>query len=113
MIELGQLEARHGDFDSHHLRIFAVSMDGLEDSTKTQNQFPHVVVVSDSNHGLANAVGTVAPQQGPGGVETNAPTTILVDRHGDVRWLFRPDRFLERLSPDEVLTAAAKHLQAN
>jgi hypothetical protein len=27
-----------------------------------------------------------------------------------VQWVFRPDRFLERLSPDQVLEAVDKHL---
>ena len=33
----------------------------------------------------------------------NVPTTILVDRHGTVRWLYRSPEVLARLSPDDVL----------
>ena len=101
MIELGQLEARHQDFDSRHARIVAVSMDGLDDSRKTQDKFPHLVIVSDEKEGLAKAAGTLAPQHSPTGGDTNAPTTILIDRRGEVRHAKRPDRFLERFSPDE------------
>ncbi len=47
MIELGQLEGRHQDFDSRNVRVVAVSLDGLDDSRKTQDKFPHLVIVSD------------------------------------------------------------------
>ena len=113
MIELGQLEARHQDFDSRHVRVVAVSLDGLDDSAKTQSKFPHLVIVSDKNEGLAKAASTLAPQHSPEGGDTNAPTTVLVDRRGEVRWVFRPDRFIERLSPDELLKEVDKHLGAS
>ena len=35
----------------------------------------------------------------------------LVDGSGNVRWLFRSDRFLERLSPDQLLAAIAAPLR--
>ena len=106
MIELGQLEARHQDFDARHVRVVAVSMDGPEDSRWMQDQFPHLVIVSDKDEGLAKAAGTLAPQRSKDGGDTNAPTTIFIDRRGEVRQVKRPDRFLERFSPDEVLAAA-------
>jgi hypothetical protein len=37
---------------------------------------------------------------------------VLVDRQGTVRWTFRPERFLDRLSPDELLAAIDQHLPA-
>ncbi|HKI35863.1 MAG TPA: redoxin domain-containing protein [Gemmataceae bacterium] len=112
MIELGQLEARHQDFDSRHVRVVAVSLDGLDGSTKTQNKFPHLVVVSDKKKSLAMAAELIAPQHSPAGGDTVAPTTVLIDRRGEVRWLFRPDRFIERLSPDQVLEAVDEQLPA-
>jgi hypothetical protein len=36
--------------------------------------------------------------------------TILVGGQGTVRWLFRPGRFLERLSPAQLLAAIDEHL---
>ena len=39
------------------------------------------------------------------------PTTFLVDGSGNVRWLFRPERFLVRLSPAELLAAVDANLQ--
>src|SRR5947208_8176721 len=112
MIELGQLEARHQDFESRHVRVVAVSLDGLDDSTKTQKKFPHLVVVSDEKEGLARAAAVLAPQHSPTGGDTTAPTTILIDRHGEVRRVMRPDRFLERFSPDQVLAEVDNRLRA-
>ena len=114
MIELGQLEARHQDFDSRHGRVVAVSMDGLDDSRKTQDKFPHLVIVSDEKEGLAKAAGTLATgQRGHDGGDTNAPTTVYIDRRGEVRQVKRPDRFVERFSPDEVLAAAKENFPGN
>jgi peroxiredoxin len=113
MIELGQLEARHQDFDSRHVRVVAVSMDGLDDSRKTQDKFPHLVIVSDEKEGLARAAGTLAPQHSKDGGDTNAPTTILMDRRGEVRDVMRKDRFLERFTPDQVLAEVDKHLRTD
>ncbi len=112
MIELGQLEARHQDFESRNVRVVAVSMDGLDDSTKTQTKFPHLVIVSDEKEGLAKAAGTLAPgQHSETGGDTNAPTTFFIDRRGEVRGVMRPDRFIRRFSPDEVLAAAKDHFR--
>ena len=49
------------------------------------------------------------PGKGPHGADTNAPTTFFVDGAGTVRWVFRPERFISRLSPDELLTAMDQH----
>jgi peroxiredoxin len=40
---------------------------------------------------------------GRDGSDTNAPTTFLIDGQGKVQWFFRPDRFIERISADELL----------
>ena len=111
MVELGQLEARHADFDNKNVRIVAVSQDNLEDSKKTQEACPHLQIVSDANASIANALELKDKvHHGPKGEDTNAPTTILVDRDGTVRWVYRADRFMVRLSPDELLKAVDQHL---
>jgi peroxiredoxin len=109
MIELGQLEARHEDFDKRNARVVAVSLDNLKESALTQKQFPDLIIVSDEDKGLANAVQLIAPQQSPTGGETVAPTTVLIDRGGVVRWVSRKGNFLERPAPDEVLAALDQH----
>ena len=103
MIELGQLEAHHDEFAKRHTRVVAVSVDGLDDSKKTKHDFPHLVVVADSDHKLVDAVEVLHAGAGEHGEDVAAPTTILVDKHGVVRALFRPTNVGSRLSASEVL----------
>lgn len=105
MVELGELEMHHADFASRKLRVVAVSADDLPLSAQTQEKFPHLAIASDPEQKMASAFGVIHKHQGPGGTDTNAPTTFLVDGAGKVRWLFRPDNFFVRLSPDQLLTA--------
>ncbi len=109
MIELGQLEARHEDFAGRNVRIVVSSLEAPGDAAQTQRDFPHLLVLADEGRGLSAAADLVHPHSGPNEIDTSAPTTILVDRQGSVRWLFRPDRVLRRLSPDELLAAVDRH----
>jgi peroxiredoxin len=108
MVELGKLEAKHEQFDQRGVRIVAVSLDDLKNSAETQAKFPHLTIISDQDRGLANVAQVVGPHHGPDG-ETLSPTTILVDRHGQVKWLFRPELYINRLTPDELLAAVKDH----
>src|SRR5262245_62049922 len=108
MIELGQLEAHHGEFAKRHTRVVAVSVDDLEDSKKTKENVPHLVVVADTDHKLVNAVQVQYGSES--GKDVAAPTTILVDKHGVVRALHRPTNVASRLSPSEVLAMVDKDL---
>src|SRR5262245_7652022 len=111
MLELGELEKHHKEFDDRNVRIISVSPDNLEDSKKTQDAFPHLQVISDADLNIADALAIRDKKnKGEHGQETNAPTTILVDKTGTVRWVYRADRFLTRLSPGEVLAAVDQHL---
>jgi len=101
MIELGQLEAHHDEFAKRHTRVVAVSVDDLEDSKKTKQDAPHLVIVADTGHELVNAVQVQYGSER--GKDVAAPTTILVDKHGVVRALFRPTNVASRLSAGEVL----------
>ena len=103
MIELGQLEATHEEFAKRKARVVAVSLDDQETSKQTQAAFPHLVIVADSDRKLSEAVAVI--YAAPGGGDTTAPTTIIVDGAGIVRWTYRPDRFLVRLTPEEALAA--------
>src|SRR5437870_2781440 len=103
MIELGQLEAHHDEFAKRHTRVVAVSVDGLDDSKKTQQDFPQLTVVADHDHKLIDAAAVLHN-------DVAAPTTILVDQHGVVRALFRPTNVASRLSASEVLAAVDKKL---
>ena len=112
MIELGQLEAHHDEFAKRHTRVVAVSVDGLDDSRKTQQDFPHLTVVADHDHKLVDAIAVLHPGAGEHGEDVAVPTTILVDKHGDVRFLFRPTNVASRMSASEVLAAVDKDLAA-
>ena len=111
MIELGQLEEHHQEFEQRNVKTVAISLEDQEDSRQTQSQFPHLLIVSDAERKLSNAIEVIHPKSAPDGGDTSAPTTILVDGNGQVRWLYRPDRFLRRLSPAEVLAAVDQYLK--
>jgi alkyl hydroperoxide reductase subunit AhpC len=105
MLELGELERRHEDFARRNWRVVVVSVERPNEAKQTQADFPHLLVVADHERGLSDAVGLIHSHSGPGGSDTSAPTTILIDRQGVVRWLYRPPSAISRLSPDEVLQA--------
>ena len=105
MIELGQLEQRHKDFARRDTRVIVVSMEGTEDAKKTQADFPHLIVLADDGRGLSDAAQLVHQGAAPDGKDADAPTTIIVDRRGMVRWVYRPRAVIGRLSPDDVLQA--------
>ena len=105
MIELGQLERRHEDFARRNTRVIAVSVEGPDDARKTQADFPHLFVLADQGRGLSESAQLIHSRAAPDGSDADAPTTILVDRHGTVRWLYRSPEVVARLSPDDVLQA--------
>jgi peroxiredoxin len=103
MIELGQLEKHHAEFDANGVRIVAVSLDDVPESLETQNKFPHLTILSDRDQSLARAADVIGPHHSPRGEITVSPTTVLLDKSGEVRWLFRPDRYTTRLAPQDLL----------
>ena len=111
MTELVQLERRHEDFPKRNAGVIVVSLDGPDDTRKTQADFPHLTVVSDEGRGLSEAAGLIHPHAAPDGGDVDAPTTMLVDRRGTVRWLYRSPSVIARLSPDDVLQAIDQNMQ--
>ena len=83
--------------------MVVISDDDLETARITQADFPHFAVVSDADQNIAKSMEVIHPGAGRDGSDTNAPTTFLVDGHGQVKWFLRPDRYIERLSADELL----------
>ena len=112
MIELGQLERRHADFEQRDTRVVVVSMDGPDDARRTQEDFPHLLVLADNGRGLSGPAGLIDPGAAPDGGDVDRPTTVLVDRGGTVRWVYRSPSVIARLSPDEVLQGIDEHLAA-
>ena len=111
MTELVQLERRHDDFPRMNARVVVVSVEGLDDVRKTQADFPHLTVLSDQARSLSDAAELIHPHAAPDGGDADVPTTILVDRQGTVRWLYRSPVVIARLSPDEVLRAIDEHIR--
>ena len=60
---------------------------------------------------MAKMFDVLGPNHGPDGNLTMSPTTLLIDKTGIVQWIYRAERFIERLSPDNLLEAAIKHLK--
>jgi peroxiredoxin len=112
MVELGELEAHHEDFANRHTRVVVVSLEDQDAAKKTQKDFPHLVVVADSKGQLISAAEVLHPRAGPGGEDVAAPTTILIDRQGRARSLFRPRQVIRRLSANEVLAVVDSELPA-
>ncbi len=112
MIELGELEAKHEEFAKRKTRVVVASIEDQETAKKTQADFPHLVVVADADRKLIEALAVLHPGTHPDGSDTAAPTTFLIDGKGTVRWIYRADRFLVRLSPAEVLAAVDEKMPA-
>lgn len=110
MVELGKLEEHHADLEKRKVRLIAVSADDLDLAKKTQERFPHLSIASDPEQKMAKAFAVLHEHMGPGGSDTNAPTTFLIDGAGKVRWFFRPDTVFVRLPPDQLLAAIDREL---
>jgi peroxiredoxin len=110
MIELVQLERRYQEFPKRNTQVVVASVEGLDDARKTQADFPHVVVLADQAGTLSRAAGLIHPRAGPDGSDVDAPTTILVDRDGTVRWLYRSPAVNARPSPDDILQAIERNI---
>ena len=111
MTELVQLERRHEEFTKRNVRVLVVSVEGLDLAAKTKANFPHLAVASDEALGITQAAGLIHKGAGPEGQDIDTPTTILIDRTGVVRWIYRSPSVIERLSPDELLGLIDQHLR--
>jgi peroxiredoxin len=110
IFELVGLDGLSPELQNRQVRIIAISHDDYEETQGSQNSFPHLAFVADSAGKMARALAVDCPVAGPGSRETNAPTTMLVDGGGIVRWIFRPERYDVRLSPEEVFRAVGQFL---
>jgi alkyl hydroperoxide reductase subunit AhpC len=111
MTELVQLERRHADFQRRNARVVVASLEGVDVAKKTQAEFPHLIVLADVLRGLSDAAALIHPHANPDGEDADVPTTILVDRRGTVRWLYRSPQVIARLSPDDVLAAIDQRIK--
>jgi alkyl hydroperoxide reductase subunit AhpC len=110
MIELGELEGAHQEFEKRKTRVVVVSVEDQPTARATQADFPHLIVVADAERKLSEALDVIHRGSAPDGGDSAAPTTFLLDGAGNVRWTFRAERFFTRLSPGQVLAAVDEHL---
>lgn len=113
MVELGELEAHHADFAARQTRVVVASIEGQDLAQKTQQEFPHLLVLSDPQRHLIDAAATLHAGAGPSGEDVAAPTTFFIDRQGIARALFRTSQVLHRLSANDVLAAVDTQLNPN
>lgn len=111
MTELGQLHRQHKDFAARGVRIVVSSLEGPEDARQTAQEFPRLVVLSDAEGNLTQAAESLHAGSNPYGGDTSAPTNILIDESGTIRWVFRPTRYLVRATPQQVLEAIDERLK--
>ncbi len=90
-----------------------VSVDDQSESQKTQVDFPHLTVIADPGRSLCTAFDVLQKGAGPKGEDVAGPTTFLIDHQGTVRWVFRPDRFITRLTPAQLSAAVDQHLKSD
>jgi peroxiredoxin len=113
-MELGKLQGRYDDFASRNTRVIVVSMEGPDDAKVTKDKFRDLVVLADKGRGLSEAAELIDKEnKAPDGSDIDAPTTILVDKHGQVRAVLRPPAVIARLSPDDVLQAVDRQMSGD
>ena len=110
MVELGELEKNHGEFEKRNVRVVVASLEEPDDAKLTQQEFPHLIVIADSQGKLIDAAQVLHVKAGPKGEDIAAPTTFFIDKEGTVRFLFRPKQVITRLSAKEVLRAVDEKL---
>ncbi len=113
MVELGQLEEHWQEFEKRKVRVVVVSVEDIDKAKATQEDFPHLTVVSDADKQMTRTLDVLHRHSAPDASDTAAPTTFLVDGKGIVRWTFRPDRVFTRISPSELLTTIDRELPDN
>jgi peroxiredoxin len=109
MVELGELNDEIRELTRREARVVAVSVDGLQDTLEVQKRFPNLLILSDENQSLVNALHAIHRGAGPGSKDIAAPTTVIVNRAGYIEWTFRPSRHIERLAVPEVIDALERH----
>ena len=86
MVELGELEKHHADFEKRNTQVFVASSDDLDNSKAVQKDFPHLIVLSDADQKLISSVQVLHLKAGNHRQDVAAPTTFIIDRSGMIRF---------------------------
>lgn len=110
MTQLQELEDHGEEFRRTGADVVVVSIEDVEAAAQTKQDFPSLTVVSDERRELSNAIDLINRGSAPDGGDSAAPTIVLVDDTGAVRWLHRPTRFIGRPSAAELAATIERHL---
>jgi hypothetical protein len=69
MTELGELERHSAEFARRNTRVVVVSVEGPEDASKTQIDFPHLIMVAD-----AGFITRLSPDELLAAIDQHLPT---------------------------------------
>ena len=110
MVELGQLEKQSKEFEKRGVRLVVSSIEGPAEAQQTQAEFPHLVVLNDSGaqfgeRSRSHSCAVIANRRRYIRSHHNLGR---LSRAG-VRWLFRPNRHIERISVPDLLAAIDQH----
>ena len=126
MTELGELRKSYGAIRERGVELVAVSVDPPEVSERLRQRLGFDIrFLSDPGGLLLDSLGLrheggrppafiapAAPGAPPPGPDIFLPATFLVDGDGVVRWVYRPDTYRMRATPDEVVAAIDASLPA-
>lgn len=112
-VELAQLRKRYDDIAARGVDVVAISVDPPETSAALSERMGgRIEFVSDAEGTLLDQLGVRDRGGLPGpfakGRESRdifLPTTFLLDEQRRVRWVYRPDTYRVRATPDEIVAA--------
>jgi peroxiredoxin len=110
MTQLRELEDHGEEFRRIGAEVAVVSIEDVATAAQTKQDFPSLTVVSDEQRELSNAIDLINRGFAPDGGDSAAPTIVLVDDTGTVRWLHRPTRFIARPSAAELATTIERQM---
>ena len=111
--ELEQVRARYDDIAARGVDVVAISVDPPATSAALRERLGgRIEFVSDESGTLLDRLGVRDRDGMPaqlGGARASRdiflPTTFLLDEQHRVRWVYRPDTYRVRATPDEILVA--------
>lgn len=108
-LELANLQSEHASFAERGVRLVGVSLSDAAAARATAERHPDLLILRDDRQELLDRLNLYLDDQ-RGEAARLAPTTILLDREGLVRYVHRPARVSARLSPGPLLALVERHL---
>lgn len=106
MAELQGLGAALSDAERAGIEVIAVSPDANEQSQRLAEGLElGYRFVADRDLAVTRRWGLVHPRGGAEGQDVPSPATVVVDKHGVVRWFSVSSNFQVRPDPDDVVRA--------